>query len=249
MEYSIFFFILVGFFAQIIDGALGMAYGVISNAILLSLGLPPKESSASLHIAEVCTTAVSGVSHLKFRNINKDLFMRILLPGVIGGVLGAYLLGKVIDGDTIKPYISGYLALVGMVILYRAFKKPEVKEITSLSFLLPLGFLGGVCDAIGGGGWGPVVTSTLVARGNDPRYTIGSVNASEFFVTTAESITFFLTVSTISWKVVAGLLIGGVIAAPFAAYTTKKIPAKPLMILVGLLITGLSIRTIVMAVN
>ena len=249
MDYGIWFFILVGFFAQTIDGALGMAYGVISNAILLSIGMPPKESSASLHVAEMATTAVSGVSHLSFGNVNKQLFIRIVLPGVLGGVLGAYLLSDVIDGEVIRPYIAGYLILVGLVILYRAFKTPHPREISHLGFLLPLGFVGGTFDAIGGGGWGPVVTSTLVASGNDPRFTIGSVNASEFFVTVAESLTFFITMGALNWKVIGGLLIGGCIAAPFAAWTTKKLPTKPLMILVGLLITGLNIRTLVMALT
>ncbi len=249
MDYGIWFFILVGFFAQTVDGALGMAYGVISNAILLSIGMPPMESSASLHVVEVATTAVSGTSHLAFGNVNKDLFLRIVLPGVLGGVIGAYLLADVIDGAVIKPYIAGYLIVVGLVILYRAFRAPQPRVITHLGFLMPLGAVGGVCDAIGGGGWGPVVTSTLVASGNDPRFTIGSVNASEFFVTLAESVTFFITMGGLNWKVIGGLLIGGCIAAPFAAWTTKRIPARPLMMLVGCLIVGLNVRTLVMTLT
>jgi uncharacterized membrane protein YfcA len=245
MENNIFFFVLVGFVAQAVDGALGMAYGVTSNSILLSLGVTPAAASASVHFAEVVTTAVSGLSHYGFGNVNKMLFKRLIIPGVIGGVIGAYLLSN-IDGSKIKVFVSVYLIIIGLTILIRAFKKPVEREVNGIGFLTPLGLTGGFFDAIGGGGWGPIVTSTLVASGNHPRYTIGSVNASEFFVTTAESITFFLALGVMHWKIVLGLLIGGVIAAPMAAFLCKRIPQRMLMLMVGLLITGLSIRTIIL---
>ena len=249
MELTILMYTLVGFIAQIIDGALGMAYGVSSNTFLLSLGLPPAAASASVHMAEVVTTGISGASHWKLGNVDWKLVRRLLIPGVLGGVAGAYLLTSV-DGNIIKPYIAVYLLLMGGVIIYKAVttvprKKPDEYHGPRTSLL---GLFGGLCDAIGGGGWGPVVTSTLVARGKYPRTTIGSVNFSEFFVTLPESITFVLTLSFSEyWQIIIGLLIGGAIAAPFAARMTKILPLKTLMIMVGVLIILLSIRTLYLA--
>jgi uncharacterized membrane protein YfcA len=250
MELSIFLYVLVGFVAQVIDGALGMAYGVSSNTFLLSIGVPPAAASASVHLAEVFTTGISGFSHWKLGNIDWKLVKRLLLPGVLGGVAGAYLLTS-IDGDVIKPYISGYLLIMGVIILVKAFRyEAKAHNGVHTARVSALGLVGGFFDAIGGGGWGPIVTTTLVARGKDARLTIGSVNFSEFFVTLAESVTFLLTLSFLGyWQIILGLLLGGAIAAPMAAILTKKLPVKTLMLIVGLLIVGLSIRTIVMAIN
>jgi uncharacterized protein len=246
LETNILTFIAVGFFAQIIDGAMGMAYGVSSNTFLLSLGIPPAAASASVHMAEVVTTGVSGFSHWRLGNVNWKLVRRLLIPGVIGGIAGAYLLTS-IDGNVIKPYISAYLLIMGVVILVKAFRKPTPSNGEHGARISLLGLVGGFFDAIGGGGWGPLVTTTLVARGDHPRFTIGSVNFSEFFVTFAESVTFVLTLSFSEyWEIILGLLIGGVIAAPLAAYMARILPVKVLMILVGLLIIILSIRTIYM---
>ncbi len=229
-----------------IDGALGMAYGVSSNTFLLSLGIPPAAASASVHMAEVVTTGISGFSHWRLGNVNWNLVKRLLLPGVIGGVTGAYLL-TTFDGNIIKPYISAYLLVMGIVIIIKAFnmkKKHNENEYHGPRISL-LGLLGGFCDAVGGGGWVPVVTTTLVARGKPPRLTIGSGNFSEFFVTFAESVTFILTLNFFEyWQIILGLLIGGAIAAPIAAVAAKNIHLKTLMIVVETLIIGLSIRTI-----
>jgi hypothetical protein len=244
MDTSILIFILVGFIAQIIDGAMGMAYGVSSNTFLLSLGIPPAAASASVHMAEVVTTGVSGISHWRLGNINWKLVRILLIPGVIGGIAGAYLLTSV-DGNVIKPYISAYLLIMGVVILVKAFRNPTPSNGQHGARIGVLGLIGGFCDAVGGGGWGPVVTTTLVARGDNPRFTIGSVNFSEFFVTFAQSVVFVLTLSFAEyWQIILGLLIGGVIAAPLAAIMAKKLPVKALMIMVGTLIIILSIRTI-----
>ena len=251
MDLHIIVFILVGFVAQMIDGALGMAYGVSSNTFLLSLGIPPAAASASVHMAEVVTTGISGFSHWRLGNVDWKLVRRLLLPGVIGGVVGAYILTS-IDGNIIKPYIAAYLLVMGGIIIYKAFTmKPRHKPDeyhgprTSL-----LGLFGGFCDAIGGGGWGPVVTSSLVARGKNPRMTIGSVNFSEFFVALAQSILFILALSFGQyWKIILGLLIGGAVAAPIAARLSQKLPLKTLMIMVGILIILLSIRTIYLAMQ
>jgi len=242
LELNIIIFILFGFVAQLIDGALGMAYGVSSNAFFLSLGIPPSIASACIHTSEMFTTAVSGISHFKFGNVDRKIFLRLLIPGVIGGVLGAYIL-TTLPGGKIRPFVSIYLLIMGILILFKVFKKNlQTKTKTRL---MPLGLVGGFFDAIGGGGWGPIVTSTLVANGNHPRFAIGSVNSVEFFVTVAESITFFATLGGLlfqHWEKIVGLMIGGVLAAPLAAWVCKKLPHKALMILVGLLITGLSIR-------
>jgi uncharacterized membrane protein YfcA len=246
MDLNILLFVLVGFTAQMIDGALGMAYGISSNTFLLSLGIPPAAASASVHMAEVVTTGVSGISHWRLGNIDWNLVKRLLIPGVIGGVAGAYLLTS-IDGNFIKPIVSAYLLIMGVVILVKAIKyDPKPHSGVHSARVSALGVVGGFFDAIGGGGWGPIVTTTLVARGKDTRLTIGSVNFSEFFVTLAESITFVLTLNFFEyWKIILGLLIGGAIAAPIAAVMAKQLPVKALMMMVGVL---MSIRTIFLAV-
>jgi len=248
MDLTILLYVLVGFAAQMIDGALGMAYGVSSNTFLLSVGVPPAIASGSVHLAETCTTAVSGISHWRLGNVDKDLFKKLIIPGVLGAVSGAYILTR-IDGNIIKPYISAYLLVMGIIILVKAFQNNHQERKVS-DHISILGLIGGFFDAIGGGGWGPLVTTTLVARGNNPRFTIGSVNMSEFFVTFSQSVVFLITLSSdllSHWPVIVGLLVGGVIAAPFAAILTRRLPVRVLMGLVGLLIIVLSIRTIVQA--
>ena len=234
-------FVGIGFIAQMIDGALGMAYGVSSTSLLLSLGVAPAIASASVHTAEIFTTGVSGLSHFRFGNVDKALFIRLILPGVIGGVLGAYVLIN-IPVEIIKPLVSSYLLIMGVIIL-RKFIRNDNRS-AGRTPLIPLCFAGGFLDAIGGGGWGPIVTSTLVARGTHPRSTIGSVNSAEFFVTLAESVTFFLTLGLANTEVIVGLLVGGVIAAPFGAYLTKRLPLRIMLLLVGVLIILLSARTL-----
>ncbi len=247
MDLNIWLFIGIGFLAQLIDGSMGMGYGVISNSFLLGLGLPPAAASSSVHTAEIFTTGFSGLSHWKLKNINKALFMRLLIPGILGGVTGAYLLSN-IDGNFLKPYIALYLILMGLVIIWRAFKITEIAEhIPALKKIIPLGLIGGFFDAIGGGGWGPIVTSTLIARNYDPHKTVGSVNAVEFFVTLCQSITFILALGLTHWRIIVGLLVGGVLGAPLAAYLCKKTAPKKLMVFVGILIVALSIRTLYLA--
>ena len=241
MDENMFLFVVVGIIAQLIDGALGMAYGVTSTSFLLSIGIGPAAASASVHTAEIFTTLASGLSHLRFGNIDKKLVSRLLIPGVIGGILGAYIL-TTLPSKTIKPLVAVYLVIMGFMILRRAFKK--IQEIEVRTKLLPLGLAGGFFDAIGGGGWGPIVTSTLVARGHNPRFAIGSVNLAEFFVTVAEAATFFTLLGLVHWRIIVGLMVGGVLAAPFAAYVCKRVPSRGLMIAVGALIVLLSVRTI-----
>jgi len=249
MDASILLYIAVGFLAQMIDGAIGMAYGVSSNAFLLTVGLPPSIASACVHCAEVFTTGVSGISHFRFGNIDKRLFSKLVIPGVLGGALGAYILSLEAIGKIIRPFVSAYLVVMGIVILWKVFRKStKEKEVTR--HLIPLAAIGGFFDAVGGGGWGPIVTTTVIARGHSPRLTIGSVNATEFFVTLAEAVTFVITIPALltqHWQVMAGLIVGGVIAAPLAALACKRLPARALMAFVGVLIVVLSARTIVLS--
>lgn len=242
MDLTIWKYIMAGFFAQMIDGALGMAYGVSCTTLLLSTGVSPVAASASVHLSEVFTTMVSGFSHFKLRNIDKNLLKKLVVPGVIGGIIGAYLLSN-ISGEAIKPFVSGYLLIMGGVIIFKAFKKSSTNWLEGKK-IFGLGLVGGFFDAIGGGGWGPIVTSTLVASGHNPRIVIGTVNTAEFFVTVAQAATFVTLIGLMqNLQVIIGLAIGGVIAAPIAAVTCKKLPAKTIMILVGVIIIILNLRT------
>ena len=231
--------ILVGLLAQLVDGSLGMAYGITSTSFLIGIGATPAAASGAVHVAEIFTTAFSGISYIKFGNVHKDLFKKLVIPGVIGGIVGAYILTS-IDGKLIKPYITIYLLLMGLFILRKAFvlikhNNKKIKHVRKLALT------GGFLDAIGGGGWGPIVTSSLIGQGNSPRHTIGSVNTAEFFVSFATGITFILLGSAGHWILVAGLIIGGLFSAPFAAYLTSKLSTKKLLIAVGFLITAISI--------
>ena len=206
-------FVMVGFLAQIVDGALGMAFGLISNTLLVAvLGLTPAAGSASVHLVEVFTTAASGISHALHRNIDWKLFARIAIPGVIGGVAGAYLLTH-IDGSIAKPLVMAYLAAIGVYLLYRS--RRSVQPHRQPKVIAPLGLVGGFLDAAGGGGWGPVVTSNLLLQGATPRTTIGTVNAAKFVLTLAVSATFIVEMGLTAFTVATcGLLIGGFAAAP-----------------------------------
>lgn len=238
------FFMGVGLMAQMIDGALGMAYGATSSSLLLGLGVSPAMTSTSVHVAEVFTTGASGIAHFKLGNVNKKLFLHLLIPGMIGAIIGAYLLSDKIDGNIIKPFMSAYLMILGVLILRKALQRNKPKSKTRR--LGPLAFFGGFMDAIGGGGWGPIVTSTLLSKGRTVNYTIGSVNAAEFFISVSSAGTFLLFNGIDSWQVIIGLILGGVIASPFAAVLVKKMKRKPLMIMVGVLVIAMSIRTIIL---
>ncbi len=240
-------FILVGFTAQVVDGALGMAFGVISTTILVSLGVPPVLASASVHAVETATTGVSGLSHLYHRNIDWRLFRRLAVPGVAGGILGAYVLSSV-DASVAKPFILTYLAVIGLVLTYRALRWPP--QIREPKYVAPLGLAGGFLDAAGGGGWGPVVTSNLLLQGASPRKTLGTVNSAEFFLAGAVSATFLLSIGPeILTQATLGLLIGGVAAAPLGAYLAKRIPTKPLLLMVGVILTLTSLYGIARALE
>lgn len=243
LDENILWFILAGFIAQLIDGALGMAYGVTATSFLLSFGLSPAVSSASVHASEVFTSGASGLMHLKFGNVNSKLFKNLLIPGVIGAILGAYILTSLEDyNHYITPIVSIYTLLLGIIIIRKALQKNRGRK--KVKRLFPLAIAGGFLDSIGGGGWGPIVSSTLIANGKNPRYTIGSVNLAEFFVALASSFTFIATIGFTHWSIIFGLIIGGVIAAPIGAFLANKIPTKALMIMVGILIIITSLKRI-----
>ena len=229
-------FIAVGFAAQLVDGALGMAFGVISNTLLVGvIGLAPAQASARVHLVECFTTAVSGLNHLFHGNIDKRLFFRLLVPGVIGGVTGAYVLTS-IDGDFIKPFVLLYLAGIGIYLVIKGVFYPGHQR--EAKHVAPLGLLGGFLDAAGGGGWGPVVTSNLLIQGAEPRKVVGTVNSVEFFLTLSISAAFIFHLGIAKFGVATvGLLIGGVAAAPLGAIAAKRFAPKHMLILVGIVLT------------
>lgn len=231
----------VGFVAQLIDGALGMAYGITATSLLLSVGVSPAIASATVHTAECFTTGASAVSHHAFGNVNKRLFRTLVLPGMAGAAIGAYLLAS-FPAAIFKPIIACYLVIMGIVIVVKAFRVFPPQTVTR--HVASLGFFGGFFDAAGGGGWGPIVASTLIARGNEIRQAIGSTNAVEFFVTLSATLMFALMLGMSDWRIVAGLALGGVIGAPLGAWACKHIPVRPFMVLVGLLVIALSLRTL-----
>ena len=229
-------FIAVGFAAQLVDGALGMAFGVITSTMLVAvMGVPPAQASARVHVVECFTTAVSGISHLLHGNVDKALFFRLLIPGVIGGVLGAYVLTS-LDAAVVKPYVLLYLTGIGIYLLIRGLLYPPEGRVAK--HVAPLGLIGGFLDAAGGGGWGPVVTSNLLIQGADPRKVVGTVNTVEFFLTICVSAAFIyqLGLADIAGATL-GLLIGGIAAAPFGAYAAKRFSAKHMLIMVGIVLT------------
>ncbi|MCM0664958.1 sulfite exporter TauE/SafE family protein [Flavobacterium tyrosinilyticum] len=235
-------FFLIGAFAQLVDGALGMGYGATSTSFLLAYGVSPVLSSTAVHVSEMFTTGASALSHHRFGNINKKLVKHLLIPGVLGSITGAYLLSDVIDGDIIKPFIAVYMIILAVVIIRKALRKSVVKKKTKKLGVLAV--FGGFMDSVGGGGWGPIVTSTLLGRGRNPKYTIGSVNAAEFAISFASGITFMLFGGIHGWQIIIGLILGGVISAPIAAYLVNRIKRKPMMVAVGVLIIILSLKTL-----
>jgi uncharacterized membrane protein YfcA len=238
-------FALAGFVAQMIDGITSMGYGISATTLLLSLGVPPAAASASVHTSEMVTTAFSAFHHWRVGNVIASWVKKLLIPGVLGALAGAYLLTS-FPGATIKPYVAAYLLVMGAVILYKALRpRPEGE---SHAHIVPLGLAGGFCDTVGGGGWGPIVAGTLLARGNPPRTTIGSVAFAEFFVTFAASATLLLTIGVANWLPIAGLALGGAIASPIAARLAGRIRPRPLMVAVGVLVILLSLRTILASV-
>jgi siroheme synthase-like protein len=237
--------LLAGFLAQMVDGALGMGYGVTSATILLSAGVNPAAISGSIHTAEMFASGASGYSHYKFGNVNKKLFKALLIPGVIGAILGAILLTQL--GAThieyLRPIMAAYTLFLGLRILLLAFRKQrQQKKFKRYGILAGTG---GFLDSFGGGGWGPIVTTTLITKGRSPKYVIGSVSLTEFFVTFASAFTFFTLLGVSHWQTILALVVGGLVAAPIAARLTGKLPRKTSFILLGALVIFWSIRILI----
>jgi uncharacterized membrane protein YfcA len=236
LNYELLFFIFSGFVAQMVDGVLGMGYGVTSATCLMSFGISPVSVSAAIHTSEIFTTGISGYSHYKFKNVNKKMFRHLVIPGVAGAILGAVFLVFLGDnaGKWLSPLVALYALFLGTKILIKAFKVNAKKErVKRIGWLAGIG---GFLDSFGGGGWGPIVTSTLVSKGRSPGVTIGTVNLTEFFVTLASAAAFFIAIGVNHWNIVAGLIIGGGIAAPLAAKLAGRLPKRTMMIAVGIMI-------------
>lgn len=227
------FYMLVGFIAQMIDGALGMAYGVSCSTFLLSLGIPPAVVTTNVHTAEVFTTGASGISHLLYKNVNIRLLIKLLAGGIVGAIIGAFLISEVFDGKVIKPFVSAYLLILGVRILIKSFK--ELGKFVETK-VMALGFFGALLDTIGGGGWGPIVTTNLIDKRESPQRVIGSVNTAEFFITLISSGLLLVLVGLKDWPMVLFLILGGLIASPIGAYLVKTSSPKVLMRFVGVLI-------------
>jgi len=227
-------FVFIGFTAQLIDSALGMAFGVVGTAFLLVLGLPPASASAAIHAAESFTSGISGVSHALQRNVDWRLFRRLVVPGIVGGLIGVFILAN-LPVAFARPVVLTYLGAVGLYLLWRGVRRPQTYR--DLKFVGSLGLVGGVLDGSGGGGWGPIVTANLLAQGGEPRRVIGTVNASEFFLTVTIAAGF---IGTLGWQtfsaVVAGLLIGGIIGAPVGAWLVRRLPAEWIVTAAGILL-------------
>jgi uncharacterized membrane protein YfcA len=239
---------IVGFIAQLIDGTLGMAYGVSCSTALISIGVYPALASASTHTSEIFTTLVSGCAHFKLGNVERNMALHLVIPGIIGGISGAFICTS-ISGKPLSAIVGFVLLTMGFIILYKfAFKNTSQFRTKRLSWkkLMPLGYIAAFIDALGGGGWGPIATTTLVATDTEPSKAVGSVNFAEFFVTTAEAVAFLILIGleNFNWLIVLGLLTGGIICAPIAAWLCKKLPRRMLGILVGATVIILSVRMI-----
>ena len=253
-HYRFFWMLLAGFFAEIVAGSMGMGYGVICTTILLILNIPPPVISASIHSAESFTSAAGTISHYKLGNINMKLFKRLAIPAIIGAIIGAIALTYVGEkyAKLTKPFLAAYTMYLGIRILSNAFRtkntngadgKPKRK-----TNITALGLIGGFIDSFGGGGWGPLVTGTFIKNGRTPRFVIGSSTAAKCVLTVASAITFIFTIGIHHWNIVAGLLIGGIITAPFSAMLTSKLPVRKMFIAVGIVVIACSLITLYRAI-
>jgi len=238
-----FWALLFGALAALIDGSLGMAYGVTGTAFLLGYGISPVKAVAYIHIAEIFVSGSSGLNHWKIGNVNIKLFKKLLLPGIIGATLGALIIAKV-EIPYLSIIISVYLLIMGIVLIIKAYSKIKLQFKQKNSVVIPLAVTGGFVDGAGGGGWGPVVTTSLLGSKMEPKKVIGTVNASEFFINLASAISLLLLVKVTDWEALAGLIIGGFLVAPYAARVTSKMSIKIILTFVGVLIIVISLRKI-----
>ena len=238
-----FWALLFGAVAALIDGSLGMAYGVTGTAFLLGYGISPVKAVAYIHIAEIFVSGSSGLNHWKIGNIDTKLFKKLLIPGIIGAILGALIIAKV-KIPYLSIVISIYLLFMGIFLIAKAYSKIKLQFKQKNSVVIPLAVTGGFVDGAGGGGWGPVVTTSLLGGKMEPKKVIGTVNASEFFINLASAVSLLFLVKVTDWEALAGLIIGGFLVAPYAARVTSKMSVKMILTFVGVLITVISLRKI-----
>lgn len=238
-----FWALLFGAVAALIDGSLGMAYGVTGTAFLLGYGISPVKAVAYIHIAEIFVSGSSGLNHWKIGNIDTKLFKKLLIPGIIGAILGALIIAKV-KIPYLSIVISIYLLFMGIFLIAKAYSKIKLQFKQKNSVVIPLAVTGGFVDGAGGGGWGPVVTTSLLGGKMEPKKVIGTVNASEFFINLASAVSLLFLVKVTDWEALAGLIIGGFLVTPYAARVTSKMSVKMILTFVGVLITVISLRKI-----
>ena len=240
-----YYFLVAGFIFSMIDGAIGMSYGVTSTTFSLSMGIPPASASTAVHLSEIMSNAIAGWMHFKLGNVNKKLFKLLVISGSIGAVTGAYLLSSFEHYNMyIKPVVSTYTLVLGLVILSKAFQVKRRKLGDKIKKIIPLGLGGGFMDAVGGGGWGSIVLSSLIAGGRNSRTSLGTVKLSRFFIAFLSSITFITMVNGLHWEAIGGLIIGSAIASPIAVRVSNKISAKTIMVCVGIIVTLVSLRSL-----
>ncbi|TWF34881.1 putative membrane protein YfcA [Chitinophaga polysaccharea] len=243
---TFYYFLVAGFIFAMIDGAIGMSYGITSTTFSLSMGIPPASASTAVHISEILSCGIAGWMHLRMGNVNKKLFKLLILPGIAGAVIGAYLLSSLEHyAQYTKPLVSLYTLILGIVILKRAIQAQRKKVVTNkIKRIGFLGFGGGFIDAIGGGGWGSIVLSSLIAGGRHPRFSLGTVKATRFFIAMLSSLTFVTVLSHVHWDAVLGLVLGSAIASPIAARVSNKISAKTIMVAVAVIVILVSMKSI-----
>jgi uncharacterized protein len=241
-----YYFLGAGFVFALIDGAIGMSYGVTSTTFSLSMGIPPASASMGVHLSEIMSNGIAGWMHYRMGNINWKLFWLLLFPGIIGAMTGAYLLSSLQHySQYTKPFVSLYTLILGLVILSKAFKTGVLKSSDKIKKIRLLGLGGGFIDAVGGGGWGSIVLSTLIAGGRHPRFSLGTVKLSRFFIALTSSITFFAMLNNPHWEAIAGLVIGSAVASPIAAKISNRISAKAIMIAVAVIVILISLNSII----
>ncbi len=246
---AFYYFLAAGFVFAMIDGAIGMSYGVTSTTFALSMGIPPASASTAVHVSEILSNGIAGWMHYRMKNVNMRLFWNLVVPGIIGAVTGAYILSSLEHYSYLtRPAVSVYTLFLGTVILSKAFKLKRNKAKKKIRQIIPLGFGGGFIDAVGGGGWGSIVLSTLIAGGRNARYALGSVKLSRFFIALMSSLTFITMLNIIHWDALLGLVIGSAIASPIAARLSNRISVKVIMVAVGIIVILASIKSIVTAV-
>jgi siroheme synthase-like protein len=240
-----YYFLAAGFVFAMVDGAIGMSYGVTSTAFSLSMGISPASASMAVHLSEIMSNGIAGWMHYRMGNVNWKLFKLLIIPGIVGALAGAYLVSSLEHySQYTKPAVSVYTLILGSVILSKAFKTSKKKSADKIKRISLLGLGGGFIDAVGGGGWGSIVLSSLIAGGRHPRFSLGTVKLTRFFIAMVGSLTFLVMLDKAPWSAIAGLIIGSALAAPIAARISNRISVKVIMVAVGIIVILVSLKSI-----